>query len=280
MKKEALSFLHDSNASDDPKLIRLRLKYGWEAIGLYWALVERMRDNKGYKIKISDCDVIAVRLQPIKEIDIRELVDSCINEAISLFSSDGIYFWSDSLLDRMKKYDEWKKKKSEAGIKGNNARWGELRKKKEKGKSVAAGSKSDCTDVAANRREYNIKEDKIIEFKRIYNSDVYVNVAVEVIKYLNGKTGKKYELMDEYADMIVERQREGSKLEDFIHVIDVKMEDEHFKDNPHFMAPETLFRQPNFSRYRNQTKEDFKGKPKTPANSATKGDTDFSDIYD
>jgi len=36
MKKEAYYFSHDSNARQDEKIIKLRMKLGWEGYGLYW----------------------------------------------------------------------------------------------------------------------------------------------------------------------------------------------------------------------------------------------------
>jgi uncharacterized phage protein (TIGR02220 family) len=271
-KKEALSFLHDSNARHDPDLVRVRLKYGLEGIGLYWGIVEILRDNKEYKIKLSDCNVIAVQFQPMS-IDIKEFIEYCSNGDNSLFKIDCGYFWSNSLLNRMKKYDEWKRKKSEAGIKGNEIRWGKKRKNKE---DIAQRSHSDNNGIATNIIEENIKDDKITELKRIYNSDVYINVVVEVIKYLNKKTKRDFSLLDEYVSEIVDRQKEGAKLRDFIHVIDVKLEDKHFINNPQYMNPETLFRQPNFDRYKNQKIEDFKPKP-TPATSGMVGSTNYDD---
>ena len=256
MKKEALSFLHDSDASDDPKLIRLRIKIGWDAIGIYWSLVEKMRASKDYKLKLCDCDVIAVRLQPLN-LNLRELVDACINSDINLFASDGEYFWSNSLLERMDKYNEWKKKKSEAGIKGNEIRWGKKRR------NIAQGSQCDRSVVAANRIEdnktkQNIKEDNKRKLKELFNSEVYINVADKVIEYLNQKTGKDFALIVGNVSDIVERQQEGMKLNQFVKVIDVKIKDPHFIKNPQFMNPNTLFRQPNFDKYRNQEIEDFK----------------------
>jgi uncharacterized phage protein (TIGR02220 family) len=263
-KKEALSFLHDSNARDDMKIIGLRLRYGnnghdgMAAVGVYWSIVEMMRETKGYKLKLKDSDKIEFKLQPTK-IKIKQFIENCLDCEIDLFKSDGEYFWSDSLLNRMKKYDEWKRKKSEAGIKGNEIRWGKKRKNKE---NIAQRSQCDNNGIATNIIEENIKDDKITELKRIYNSDVYINVVVEVLKYLNMKTGRNFSLLDEYVDEMVSRQKKGAKLSDFIHVIDVKLEDKYFIDNPQYMNPETLFRQPNFDRYKNQKIEDFKNKPK------------------
>lgn len=46
-------FPHDSNASADPKLQRLRDDHGWAAIGRWWALVELLSAAEGHLVDVS-----------------------------------------------------------------------------------------------------------------------------------------------------------------------------------------------------------------------------------
>lgn len=46
-------FAHDSNASADPKLQRLRDDHGWDAIGRWWCLVELLSAADGHIIDVS-----------------------------------------------------------------------------------------------------------------------------------------------------------------------------------------------------------------------------------
>lgn len=46
-------FAHDSNASDDPKLQRLRDECGWEAMGRFWRLVELLSAAEGHLVDVS-----------------------------------------------------------------------------------------------------------------------------------------------------------------------------------------------------------------------------------
>lgn len=46
-------FAHDSNASSDPKLQRLRDDHGWAAIGRWWCLVELLSAAEGHIIDVS-----------------------------------------------------------------------------------------------------------------------------------------------------------------------------------------------------------------------------------
>lgn len=50
-----LYFKHDYSASDDPKLLRIKRKFGFEGIGIYWCLVEVLYKNKG-KITLEELE--------------------------------------------------------------------------------------------------------------------------------------------------------------------------------------------------------------------------------
>lgn len=237
MGKDALSFLHDSNARNDPKLVRLKMKFGWEGIGIFWALVEIMREQDGFKIKKEDIDVISHQLQPCILV-ISDLIEACYNGNIGLFNHDENFFWSESLNKRMEAFKSIRKRQSEGGKLAMQRRW------HNSNKSLISHSQV--------QHKPNIIECNITKLKQIYNNDVWVNVAVKVIEYLNKKTGKDFRLIEENVFEIMGRQSDGYKLSDFIKVIDTKTQDEHFKSNPKFLNPKTLFQQPNFDRYRTE----------------------------
>jgi uncharacterized phage protein (TIGR02220 family) len=82
--------------------------------------------------------------------------------------------------------------------------------------------------------------------------------ASEVLSYLNSKTGRKYRNFKN----ILPRLREGRTIEEMKQVIDTKLLDPHFIENPQYLNPETLFRPSNFDRYVNQRPADFNGNGK------------------
>lgn len=82
-------FSHDSAARDDEKILALRMKHGWEGYGLYWALVEKLREATDYKLT-TDYNVIAYDLRVSSAI-----IKSIINDfGLFAFSDDGKYFYS------------------------------------------------------------------------------------------------------------------------------------------------------------------------------------------
>ena len=89
-------FSHDSNARNSKKLIRLRQKHGASGYGVYWMLIERLRDEEGYTSD-RDYEMISFDLRVDVEI-IRSVV-----EDFGLFelSEDGRYFHAPGLDERM-----------------------------------------------------------------------------------------------------------------------------------------------------------------------------------
>ena len=75
----------------------------------------------------------------------------------------------------------------------------------------------------------------------------------EIIDYLNNAAGKKFKLVGQSAGFIRARIKDGYKIEDFKHVIDVKAN--QWANDPkmsQYLNPHTLFRPSNFDRYLNQ----------------------------
>jgi hypothetical protein len=112
-------FPHDSNARNSDKLIPLRAKYKLEGYGVYYMLLERLREEPDYT-SIKDYNMLAF--------DFRfgsELVKSVI-EDFGLFSltGDGTRFYSEGFLKRM----SWKDEKSEKARESAKVRWKKVEK--------------------------------------------------------------------------------------------------------------------------------------------------------
>ena len=59
MKKDAYYFPHFSNARQDRKVRRLRKELGIEGYGIYFMLLEVLRDQMDFKYPICDIDLLA-----------------------------------------------------------------------------------------------------------------------------------------------------------------------------------------------------------------------------
>lgn len=115
--KESFYFSHDSNARNDVKIIKLRRQLGMEGYGIYWALIEMLRDAPGNKLPIESIDDIGFSINCSKE-----KVEAVIR-GYDLFLIEDETFFSDRLIRSMNQYKELKSARSKAGKIGMEKRW-------------------------------------------------------------------------------------------------------------------------------------------------------------
>ena len=163
MKKEAYYFSHDANAKDDPKILQLRMHLGWEGYGLFWGLIELLRNQPDYRMQKHYMS-IAFALHTDQE-----KIESLVND-FDLFARDEEFFWSVSLLKRM----ELKEEKSEKMRNAANKRWN----KDSDAQAMHKHSKSNAE--AMQLKERKGKESKIdVEshnqiFRELWTSTVWI----------------------------------------------------------------------------------------------------------
>lgn len=127
MKKNAYYFLHDSNAHNDPKILKVLERFGWEGYGMFWFLLENMRDDANVEIAYTDRNAFAFQMHTDVQ-KLQEFIDFCLE--IGLFIPCGkpvdnpvdnlcISFTSKRLKDDIAYYQE----KSDKARKSANIRW-------------------------------------------------------------------------------------------------------------------------------------------------------------
>lgn len=111
-------FSHDSNARNDEKLVRLRMRHGAAGYGVYFMLLERLREEKDYT-SARDYNMIAYDLR----VD-ASLVKSVVEDfGLFAFADDGKCFYSESFTRRMDMMDTLRRKRSHGGKLGMANRW-------------------------------------------------------------------------------------------------------------------------------------------------------------
>lgn len=111
--KDAYWFKHDSNARNDEKNIDLRADLGYEGYGIFWALLEFLRDTENYEAEYKP-KRLAMALQAEEDL-VRQVI-----EGYKLFLTDeNGKFYSESLKARMKEMD----RKREQQRQKANKRW-------------------------------------------------------------------------------------------------------------------------------------------------------------
>lgn len=152
-EKDAYFFSHDCNARNDPKILALRSVYGAEGYGVYFMLVEILREQPEYRLSVNKYiwNTLAMQMQ-VEASHLEQIINDCCTEfaenGSTLLVNDGEYLYSASLLRRMGKVDDISNLRREAARK----RW-------ENKPCKTSGNSDGCSDDA-NAGQEQSKEKK------------------------------------------------------------------------------------------------------------------------
>ena len=113
--KDAYYFSHDANARNDSKMLRVRRMLGLEGYGIYFCLIEMMREQKDFCLDLNNLVDIAYSLH------VEEAKIKCVVYDFDLFVIDDNRFYSQRLNESMETYKSLTNKRIEAGRKGGLA---------------------------------------------------------------------------------------------------------------------------------------------------------------
>lgn len=108
-------FSHDSNAHDDPKCMFLIDQLNLEGYGIFWLLIEILREQPNYRYPMALLPVIA------KKYNSSSQKFEIVVKNYGLFQIENDEFFSLSLNKRMQKMEKEINKKRESGRKGGIA---------------------------------------------------------------------------------------------------------------------------------------------------------------
>lgn len=181
MAKETYYFSHDSNALTDTKILNMRADYGLEGYGLYWAIIEMMRNEESYMLKTEKSTYRAIKTLTNTNIDIEKYIKGCIDD-YKLFEKKDNNFFSPSFLNRMQQYERKKQINKENGKLGGRPKKETQQKPngfKEKTDGLENKTQSkpnqnqkkpkESKEKENKEKENKVKESKIKEIKDIYN---------------------------------------------------------------------------------------------------------------
>lgn len=152
-EKDAYFFSHDCNARNDPKILALRSVYGAEGYGVYFMLVEILREQPEYRLSVNKYiwNTLAMQMQ-VEASRLEQIITDCCTEfaenGSTLLVNDGEYLYSASLLRRMGKVDDISNLRREAAQK----RWKNQPCKADDG-SGASSSNANAEQTDANKRK-------------------------------------------------------------------------------------------------------------------------------
>jgi len=223
MAKDAYYFSHDANARHDPRLTQLKICHGMAAIGVWWNMVEMLREADGYCLPMDEATIgtIAYEGMTTPE-DITGIIGYCVE--LGLFERDDDCFWSPSLCKRMEIWEASKQEKSQRAADAAKKRWDAERENADAMRTHSDGMQSDAT----KRKETKGKKE---EYK----------TADAALDYLNEKSGRSYKHTDTNRRHVLARLHDGFTLEDCKRVVDIKVDEWKGGEMDKYLRPETLF---------------------------------------
>jgi len=156
MAKDAYWFSHDSNAKDDPKCMILIDQLGLEGYGIYWVLVETLREQPEYKYPLHLLPVLAKRY-----FTSGEKFQAVVKNYGLFLVSDDDFFFSESLNIRMQHLENTREKRKQAAL----TRWS-----KTDANAMQLQCKSNALPMLSKVKESKVKESKVnLSKEYIYN---------------------------------------------------------------------------------------------------------------
>lgn len=188
--KEAYYFRHDCNARNDQKIIALRIRHKMEGYGIYWSIIEMLRESASYMCT-TDYNIVAFGLH-VGADKIKSIVEDF---GLFEFTQDGKYFYSKRLLNDMQVREETSNAMRDLA----NKRWREAKEQQQDGDNTrptqhdgnAHAMRTQCVGNANKEEEKKGKEienkKEIIKEKAAKRTAFVPPTLTEVQEYISEK---------------------------------------------------------------------------------------------
>lgn len=169
MAKDAYYFSHDSNAKDDPKCMLLIEELQLEGYGIYWLLVEVLREQENYKYPLRMVPVLARKFLTTKE----KMLAVIYKYDLFVVENEE-FFYSESLNRRMGLMNDKREQARLAGKKSGEARRNKALEYKKEINTTSTDVQqtfNDSSTDAEQLKESKVKESKLNEINEDYFTD-------------------------------------------------------------------------------------------------------------
>ena len=227
----------------DDKIELIEAKHGLIGFGLIIKLYQNIYKN-GYHFDVNEEKVLVLKKRVNVDINIiNEVInDACrwdifsekLYKKYTILTSTGI----------QKRFIEATKRRSEISFVKEYLLVKDIVKLY--GEKVIVNINSINTDISTQRRVKNNKS-IIKEKNNIFSQD-----SMDVLKKLNDLSNKNFREIENNLKHIESRLKEKFTKDDCFRVLENKIKDQYFIDNPKYYNPETLFRLSNFEKYLNE----------------------------
>ena len=201
INKEAYYFSHDSNARNDEKLLAVRMRFGAEGYGIYFMIIERLRDESD-NMSIKDYNTLAFDFR-VSADKVKSVIEDF---ELFEFTDDKKYFYSQRMLNNMKIKNQksekarlsaekrWNKSESNANAMRTHSEGNAI--KESKGKESKVKEINDVLPSDDEKENPEISIEKNPETSPKKRNDKVEKLDFQLLlEYLNEKTGRNYRVV-------------------------------------------------------------------------------------
>ena len=196
MNKDAYYFPHFSNARHDRKVKRIIKELGVEGYGIYFMLLEVLREQTTLQYPMDDIDLLADEFRTSEQ-KVRTVI--CNYKLFDVTPDEK--FFSPKLIEYLEPYFRMKEQRRKAGLKSGEARKSkELPERSFNGRSTVEQQSKVKESKVKESKENKIEERKekfkqeIAQYKETYSSDTLKQFFLYWIEPNKSKTKMRYEL--------------------------------------------------------------------------------------
>lgn len=201
MANNAYYFSHDSNAKDDPKCMLLIDQLGLEGYGIYWVLIEVLRDQPEFKYPLNLIPILARRYNTTAE----KMMTVIRNYELFNFDAENMFF-SLSLNNRMNKIKTSIEQRRIAGLASAEKRKLQLlgttverplnecstKKRKEKKGNEKKEKENIKENIKENYADFvSLTKEEFEKLSQEFG-EAGANRMIEILNNYKGSSGKKY----------------------------------------------------------------------------------------
>lgn len=230
MKKDTFYFSHDSNAMDDPKIVKLIDSLGMEGYGIFWGLIEVLR-NQPDNIYPIESAALKYRQWNTSTDKIKAVISG-----YGLFEIDSEEFFSLSLNRRLELVDKKRLQKIDAGRKGGLQR------------ALNQGNTSGAKVLLKRNvaKESKVKENKVNKSKD--NNGLYATF----LEKFNQVTERNFRVLDNKTKhQLNARLKEGYTMAEILTATANCSQDDFHMENTKYLTPEFITRADKLQKYLN-----------------------------
>jgi uncharacterized phage protein (TIGR02220 family) len=244
-KKDSYWFKHDSTAGRDLRIMQIKAIYGLEGIGIFWSVVEVLREQANFSWKSDESSLgILSKIIDCDKTTLKNFIADCKRIGLLNFSEDGWVF-SNRLNKDM---GVWTTKRDN-GSGGGKAKKAAFDLKKE-------DNSEKIPNVVAKLQRNSSESSGIREEKR--REDKEDSIYIGFVSFVNNTLNRKFTTKDSKAKrQLIARLKDGYTNEQIkIAIVNASKDSWHIENKYKYLSPEFFTRSDKIDKFLNMESVD------------------------